>query len=465
MANDQAITDHTITMEKITSLAKRRGFVFQSSEIYGGQNGAWDYGPLGIELKNRIARNWWKEMTQMHDEIVGLDAAILMHPRVWEASGHVENFTDPLVDCRNCKARFRADQIPFENIESKTCPECGGELTDVRTFNLMFKTNIGPVETEEEKNVIYLRPETAQGIYINYKNIIQSNRMKLPFGIAQIGKAFRNEIVTKNFIFRTCEFEQMEMQYFVKPGTDEQWFDEWRKRRWAYYEKLGVKMDNLRWHQHGPGELAHYAKDAYDIEYLFPMGWKELEGVHNRSQYDLTRHTEYSGKDLQYIDQEDGNKRYIPFIIETSAGLTRTLLMLLCDAYDEEKVSAKDAGETEGSAEDWRTVLRFHPNIAPITAAVLPLVKKDGLAELAQEIRAELREDFATDYDQSGAIGRRYRRQDEAGTPFCVTVDYDTKEDGTVTVRFRDSMEQVRVPRAELVSRLRQEIKAYKRTK
>ncbi|MDR2480700.1 MAG: glycine--tRNA ligase [Spirochaetaceae bacterium] len=445
------------TMEKITSLAKRRGFVFQSSEIYGGQSGAWDYGPLGIELKNRIAQVWWKEMTQLHDDIVGIDAAILMHPRTWEASGHVENFTDPLVDCKKCKVRFRADQIPQENLAAKKCPECGGELTDTRKFNLMFKTHIGPIEGDA--SVIYLRPETAQGIYVNYKNVIQSNRMKLPFGIAQIGKAFRNEIVTKNFIFRTCEFEQMEMQFFVKPGTDEQWFDEWKKRRWAYYEKLGIRIDRLRWHQHGPDELAHYAKDAYDIEYLFPMGWKELEGVHNRSDYDLSRHTQYSGKDLQYIDQDDGNKKYIPFIIETSAGLTRSLLMVLCDAYDEEKIADK------GNEDDWRTVLRFHPVLAPVTVAVLPLMKKDGLADLAAEIRNELKNDFAADYDHSGAIGRRYRRQDEAGTPFCITVDYDSKEKKDVTLRFRDSMEQVRVPIAGLAERLRTEIKIYKRIK
>ncbi|MDR2864722.1 MAG: glycine--tRNA ligase [Spirochaetaceae bacterium] len=445
------------TMEKITSLAKRRGFVFQSSEIYGGQNGAWDYGPLGVELKNRIARVWWKEMTQLHDNIVGIDAAILMHPRTWEASGHVENFTDPLVDCKKCKARFRADQIPEENLRVKKCPECGGELTDTRKFNLMFKTHIGAIEGEA--NVIYLRPETAQGIYVNYKNIIQSNRMKIPFGIAQIGKAFRNEIVTKNFIFRTCEFEQMEMQFFVKPDSDVEWFNTWKERRWAYYEKLGINMDHLRWHQHGPDELAHYAKDAYDIEYLFPMGWKELEGVHNRSNYDLSRHQQYSGKDLQYIDQDDGNKKYTPFIIETSAGLTRSVLMTLCDAYDEEKVADK------GNDDDWRVVMRFHPSLAPVTVAVLPLMKKDGLAELASEIRDELKEDFPTDYDQSGAIGRRYRRQDEAGTPFCVTVDYDSKEKNDLTLRFRDSMEQVRVPRAELAERIRQEIKKYRRLK
>jgi len=443
------------TMEKITSLAKRRGFVFQSSEIYGGQSGAWDYGPLGIELKNRIQGAWWKEMTQLHDDIVGLDAAILMHPRTWEASGHVENFTDPLVDCKKCKSRFRADQIPEANLSAKKCPDCGGELTDTRKFNLMFKSRIGPAE--DTSSIIYLRPETAQGIYVNYKNIIQSNRMKIPFGIAQVGKAFRNEITTKNFIFRTCEFEQMEMQYFVKPGSDVEWFDTWRKRRWAYYEKLGVKMDHLRWHKHD--QLAHYAKEAYDIEYLFPMGWQELEGVHNRTDYDLGRHAEFSGKDMQYIDQDAGNERYIPYIIETSAGLTRNLLMILCDAYDEEQVADK------GNEDDWRTVLRFHPNLAPVTVAILPLMKKDGLAELAQDIRKELKEDYATDYDQSGAIGRRYRRQDEAGTPFCVTVDYESKEDKTVTLRFRDSMEQVRVPIAELAARLKQEIKSYKRIK
>jgi glycyl-tRNA synthetase len=386
-----------------------------------------------------------------------------MHPRVWEASGHVENFADPLVDCKKCKARFRADHLPPENISAKKCPECGGELTETRKFNMMFQTRIGAVE--DNANIIYLRPETAQGIYVNYKNIIQSGRMKIPFGIAQIGKTFRNEIVTKNFIFRTCEFEQMEMQFFVKPGTDEAWFDEWRKRRWVYYEKLGVKMDHLRWHRHGKDELAHYARDAYDIEYLFPMGWQELEGVHNRSDYDLGRHAQYSGKDMQYIDQET-SERYVPFIVETSVGLNRTLLMLLCDAYDEEKVVPDKNSKAEGSSgsdADWRTILRFHPAVAPITVAVLPLMKKDGLAELAQDIRKELKEDFATDYDQAGAIGRRYRRQDEAGTPFCVTIDYQTKDDGTVTLRNRDSMEQVRVNQAELAGRLRNEIKAYKK--
>jgi glycyl-tRNA synthetase len=393
-------------------------------------------------------------MTQLHDNIVGLDAAILMHPRVWEASGHVEIFTDPLVDCKKCKSRFRADQIDPGLLAKKECPECGGELTDTRKFNLMFKTNIGPAE--DTASVLYLRPETAQGIYVNYKNIIQSNRMKIPFGIAQVGKAFRNEIVTKNFIFRTCEFEQMEMQFFVKPGEDEKWFNFWREERWNFYKKHGIRMNKLRWHQHGPDELAHYAKDAYDIEYEFPMGFRELEGVHNRTNFDLSRHTEYSGKDLQYIDQDNGAEKYIPFIIETSAGLTRNLLMFLCDAYDEENVAKP------GEPEDVRVVLHFHPKIAPVTVAVLPLFKKDGLGELATEIREELKEDFMTDYDQSGSIGKRYRRQDETGTPFCVTIDHETKENGTVTIRFRDSMEQVRVPRTELAARLHAEIKAYK---
>ncbi|HNZ92516.1 MAG TPA: glycine--tRNA ligase [Rectinema sp.] len=447
------MSETVVTMEKIVSLAKRRGFVFQSSEIYGGLSGAWDYGPQGIELKNRIARFWWKEMTQMHDNIVGLDAAILMHPRVWEASGHVENFTDPLVDCKKCKSRFRADQIPPENLAAKKCPDCGGELTDTRKFNLMFKTTLGPVE--DESGLVYLRPETAQGIYVNFKNVQQSNRMKIPFGIAQIGKAFRNEIVTKNFIFRTCEFEQMEMQFFVKPGTDEDWFEYWRSERWSYYQKMGVNMDKLRWHKHGPDELAHYAKDAYDIEYEFPMGFKELEGVHNRTNYDLGRHQQYSGKDLEYIDQDSGNERYIPYIIETSAGLTRQLLMLLCDSYEEQKISDK------GNEDDWRTVLHFHPVLAPTTVAVLPLMKKDGLAELAQDIRIELKDDFVTDYDQSGAIGRRYRRQDEIGTPFCVTIDYQTKNDNTVTVRDRDSMLQERISRANLASYIQHKIKNY----
>jgi glycyl-tRNA synthetase len=436
------------TMDKLVSLCKRRGFIFQSSEIYGGLTGAWDYGPLGVQLKNNIRDFWWKEMTQMHDNIVGLDASILMHPKVWEASGHVSNFTDPMVDCKQCKSRFRADQIDLD----AACPNCGtkGSFTEPRNFNLMFSTHIGAVH--DDSSVIYLRPETAQGIYADFKNVVQSSRVKIPFGIAQVGKSFRNEITTKNFIFRSCEFEQMEMQYFVKPGEDEKWFEFWKNERINYYDKIGIRKEKLRFHRHGEGELAHYAKDAFDIEYEFPMGWQELEGIHSRTDFDLSRHAEFSGKDLTYLDDSD-HSRFLPYVIETSAGLTRSVLMVLSDAYEEE--------ELEGG--DVRTVLHFHPLVAPVTVAVLPLVKKDGIAELAQNLAAELREDYSVFYDQSGAIGRRYRRMDEIGTPFCVTIDYDTKEDGTVTLRFRDSMEQVRVPSTEVAARIREEIKNYRR--
>ena len=439
-----------LTMDTLVSLCKRRGFVFQSSEIYGGLSSAWDYGPLGVELKKNIQEFWWKEMTRLHDNIVGIDAAIMMHPRVWEASGHVENFTDPLVDCKNCKQRFREDKIPEENKNEKKCPECGGELTEPRNFNLMFKTHMGPVE--DGGNVVFLRPETAQGIYVNFKNVVQTSRVKIPFGIAQVGKAFRNEITTKNFIFRTCEFEQMEMQFFINPSEDDKWFEYWKKERWNYYSKLGIRMDKLRFHQHGPDELAHYAKDAYDIEYEFPMGWQELEGVHNRTDFDLKRHTEFCGKEQAYLD-EATKERYIPFVIETSAGLTRTVLTVLSDAYEEQQIDEKDT----------RVVMHFHPNIAPVKVAVFPLVKKDGLAELAKEIEINLRDDFATFYDQSGAIGRRYRRMDEIGTPYCITVDYDTKEDNTVTLRFRDSMEQVRIKIDEIPAFIRKADREYKR--
>ena len=438
-----------VTMEKLVSLCKRRGFVYQSSEIYGGLASAWDYGPLGVELKNNIRKLWWKEMTQLHDNIVGVDAAIMMHPRVWEASGHVENFTDPLVDCRSCNHRFREDQIPEENRNNKKCPDCGGELTEARQFNLMFKTHIGPVE--EDASVVYLRPETAQGIFVNFKNVHQSSRVRVPFGIAQVGKAFRNEITTKNFIFRTCEFEQMEMQYFIHPKEDEKWFDYWMEKRIGFYERMGIRRSKLRFHQHGPDELAHYCKNAFDIEYEFPFGWSEFEGIHNRTDYDLSRHTEFSGKDLQYLDDQS-KERFIPYVIETSAGLTRTTLVTLSDAYHEEEVE----GET-------RTVLKFHPEIAPVTVGVFPLVKKDGLAELAKEIELELRNDFATFYDQGGAIGRRYRRQDEIGTPYGITIDYQTKDDETVTLRYRDTMGQIRVKRCDLADQLRKDIKAYRR--
>lgn len=437
------------TMEKLVSLCKRRGFIFQSSEIYGGLASAWDYGPLGVELKNNIRDFWWREMTQLNDNIVGLDASIMMHPRVWEASGHVENFTDPLVDCKSCKHRFREDKMPEQNRKERKCPDCGGELTEARQFNLMFKTHIGPVE--EGASVVYLRPETAQGIYVNFKNISQSSRVKIPFGIAQIGKAFRNEITTKNFIFRTCEFEQMEMQYFIHPKEDAKWFDYWLERRQKYYLDLGIRERKMKLHEHGADELAFYAKKAIDIYYEFPFGWDELEGIHNRTDYDLSRHSEFAGKDLQYLD-ESTKERFVPYIIETSAGLTRTTLTVLSDAYDEDEV--------EGES---RTVLRFHPKIAPIMVGVFPLVKKDGLADLAKDIELELRQEFRTFYDQGGAIGRRYRRQDEIGTPYGVTIDYQTKDDQTVTLRYRDSMEQIRVKRAELVDTVRNEIRNYRR--
>ncbi|MFW6232011.1 MAG: glycine--tRNA ligase [Spirochaetota bacterium] len=437
-------------MDNIVSLSKRRGFIFPSSDIYGGLSSAWDYGPLGSELKNNIQRFWWREMTQLHDNIVGLDAAIMMHPRVWEASGHVENFDDLMVEDTVTNERFRFDHLSEEQRNTMTSP-AGNPLSAPRKFNLMFKTSMGAVE--DSSQIVFLRPETAQGIYVNFKNVVQSSRVRIPFGIAQVGKAFRNEIVTKNFIFRTCEFEQMEMQYFIHPSEDEQWFEYWRNERMEYYRKLGIRTERLRWKEHGPDELAHYAKAAYDIEYLFPFGWNELEGVHNRTDYDLSRHAEFSGKDLTFLDDSRDNERYIPYIIETSAGLTRNVLMVLADAYEEEEVGEGDV----------RTVLRLHPSIAPVQVGVFPLVKKDGLADLARKIERELREDFATFYDQGGAIGRRYRRQDEIGTPYCITIDYETKENDTVTLRFRDSMEQIRVPVADIASRIREATKSYRR--
>jgi glycyl-tRNA synthetase len=422
-------------MDRMVSLCKRRGFVFPSSEIYGGLGSTWDYGPLGAELKRNIKDAWWGAMVHQRDDIEGLDAAILMHPRVWETSGHVANFTDPLVDCKTCKARFRADELDSARCPmkpSKSPRECDGELTEPRQFNLMFKTFMGPVE--DESAVIYLRPETAQGIYVNFLNVMGPSRQKIPFGIAQIGKAFRNEITPGNFTFRTREFEQMEIEYFVKPGEDDRWFEYWREQRWAWYRTIGITEAKMRWHQHGPDELAHYARAAYDIQYEFPFGWKELEGVHNRTDFDLSRHAEATGKDLRVFEEETKEK-YIPFIIETSAGCDRTLLTVLVDAYDEEEVR----GET-------RVVLRFHPRLAPYKVAVFPLVNRDGMPELAQKVAADLRTEFKVFYDDKGAVGRRYRRQDEIGTPFAVTIDSDTLTDGTVTVRDRDSMEQVRVP-------------------
>ena len=424
------------TIEKIVSLCKQRGFVYQSSEIYGGFGAVYDYGPLGVELKNNIASYWWREMTQIHENIVGLDSGILMHPKIWEASGHVREFHDPLVDCKQCKSRYRADELS-DDIENEKwdkikCPKCGttGMMTSPRQFNLMFKTQVGPVE--ESGSTAYLRPETAQGIYVNYQLVQGSTRMKIPFGIAQIGKAFRNEIIARNFIFRTREFEQMEMQYFVKPGNDNEAMREWKEKRENFYtETLGINEKNIRFHEHVEGELAHYAKEAWDIEYNFPFGWSEVEGIHNRTDFDLARHEEYSGKNLKYFDQV-ANERYLPYIIETSAGLNRMMLAVLSDAYWE---------DTENN----RTVMKLHPKIAPIKAVICPLVKKDGLPEKAMAIVDILRPHFNILFDQQGSIGKRYYRQDEAGTPYGITVDHQTMEDNTVTLRHRDTQKQDRI--------------------
>jgi len=438
-------------MEKLVSLAKRRGFVFQSSEIYGGLGSVWDYGPLGVELKRNVKDRWWRAMVHSRDDIEGLDAGILMAAKVWEASGHVAGFTDPLVDCKHCKQRFRGDDPRIKGTPGQPdaqCPACGtrGTLTAPRQFNLMFKTFMGPVE--EDAAVIYLRPETAQGIYVNYLNVLQGSRQKIPFGIAQIGKAFRNEITPGNFIFRTREFEQMEMQFFVRPGTDEEWFEFWKNERMQWHQGLGLKPERLRFHRHEKDELAHYAKAAFDIEYEFPFGWNEFEGIHDRTDFDLTRHQQASGKKLEYFDQER-NERYIPYIVETSVGADRTALALLCDAYDEEQVE----GET-------RVVLRFKPALAPIKAAVLPLVKKEGMPEIAHRIYDDLRGRFTAFYDDGGSIGRRYRRQDEAGTPYAITVDGQTTQDGTVTVRHRDTLAQDRVEASQLAAWLAEHLAA-----
>ncbi|HET9984168.1 MAG TPA: glycine--tRNA ligase [Longimicrobiales bacterium] len=432
----------TDLMDKLVSLSKRRGFVFQSSEIYGGTGSVWDYGPLGVELKRNLRDAWWSAMVHQRDDIEGLDAAILMHPRVWEASGHVAGFTDPLVECRNCHRRFRADNA---DIAGGQCPVCGTKdaFGEPRMFNLMFKTFMGPVE--EEAAVVYMRPETAQGIYVNFQNVLTSSRQRIPFGIAQVGKAFRNEITPGNFIFRTREFEQMEMQFFVEPGTDDEWMEYWKAARMEWHRSLGLRAEKLRFHEHTPDELAHYAKRAFDIQYEFPFGWQEFEGIHNRTDFDLNRHQEYSGKRLEYVDPTDPNKRYIPYIIETSAGLDRTLLVVLADAYREEEV--------EGES---RVVLALHPRLAPIKAAIFPLIRKEGMPEVASRIHDAFKAaGINSFYDDSGSIGRRYRRQDEAGTPFGITVDGQTLEDGTVTVRDRDTLRQDRVPAEGIVAFIR----------
>lgn len=441
-----------MSIDKIVSLCKRRGFIFQSSEIYGGFGAVYDYGPLGIALKNNISQLWWKSMTQLHENIVGLDSGILMHPRIWEASGHVGAFNDPLVDCKQCKARYRADEFGEGKIEDVNwdqiqCPKCGtsGNLTEPRQFNLMFKTNIGPVE--EDANVAYLRPETAQGIYVNYLLTQNAMRLKVPFGIAQIGKAFRNEIVARNFIFRTREFEQMEMQYFVKPGTDDASMKDWKEERMSFYGKLGIDSGKLRFHEHGSNELAHYAKEAWDIEFEFPFGWSEIEGIHNRTDFDLVRHQEFSGKKMEIFDQGN-NERFIPYIIETSAGLNRILLTVLSDAYWED-------------IENNRVVMKLHPRIAPVTAVVCPLVKKDGLPELGREVMDILKPKFKVIYDQQGSIGKRYYRQDEAGTPFGITIDHQSKDDNNVTLRNRDTQKQERVAIDQLLNAINENIEDY----
>jgi len=424
-----------VTMEKVVNLCKRRGFVFPSSEIYGGIGSTWDYGPLGVELKRNIKDAWWRAVVTSREDTVGLDAAILMHPRVWEASGHVEGFSDPLVECKACHLRFREDHI-----EGEVCPECSGELTTPRQFNLMFKTFMGPVE--DTASTVFLRPETAQGIFVNFLNVLHTTRQKLPFGIAQIGKSFRNEITPGNFIFRTREFEQMEIEYFVKPGEDDEAFSAWQEARLRWYLDYGIRRENLRIREHGSDELAHYAKACVDVEYEFPFGWSELEGIANRSDFDLRRHMEYSGKDLTYFDEET-KSRFIPYVIEPSSGVDRPLLAFLVDAYDEEEVD----GER-------RIVLRFDPRLAPFKAGIYPLMRKEGQPEKAQEIRDILKMHFPVVYDQSGSIGRRYRRQDEAGTPFGITVDHETMKDQTVTLRDRDEMTQVRIPLDRLVEEI-----------
>ncbi|MFC1918452.1 glycine--tRNA ligase [Chloroflexota bacterium] len=422
-------------MEKIVSLCRRRGFIFPSSEIYGGLSSCWDYGPLGVELKRNVKEAWWRAMVRERDDMVGLDASILMHPQTWAASGHIEGFSDPLVECKNCHQRWRSDEL-----EGDKCPSCAGELTEPRMFNLMFKTFMGPVE--DEASVVYLRPETAQGMFVNFQNVLNTTRKRLPFGIAQIGKSFRNEITTGNFIFRSREFEQMEIEFFVKPGTDEEWFNYWLEERLNWYVKLGIRRENLRPREHGKEELSHYSRRTVDINYLFPMGWAEMEGIANRGDFDLTQHTKFSGKDLSYFDEEN-KEHIIPYVIEPSAGVDRPVLAFLCDAYDEEP----DKGEI-------RVVLRFHPDIAPYKVAVLPLSRREQLVAAAKDIHADLRRCWMVTYDDAQSIGRRYRRQDEIGTPFCITVDFQSLEDNQVTVRERDTMNQIRVPVTELKTTL-----------
>ncbi|MHC4982035.1 MAG: glycine--tRNA ligase [Planctomycetota bacterium] len=480
-------------MEKLVALCKRRGFIFQSSEIYGGINGFWDYGPLGVELKRNIKDAWWADVVRKRDDIVGLDSAIIMNPKVWEASGHVDGFTDPRVDCKQCKARFRLDELPspaqIDGVISEIakgsmsvegavpalladsgdnlvrvlqalrkgkidasaasesligrCPKCGGELTEPRQFNLMFKSHAGA--SEDSASVVYLRPETAQGIFANYRNILDTTRLKLPFGIAQIGKAFRNEINPRNYTFRSREFEQMEIEYFCRPSEADKWYEYWRQARFQWYVDLGLRSERLRLRDHEQDELAHYAKTCADIEYEFPFGVSELEGVANRTDFDLSEHQKFSGRDMTYYDDET-KERFIPYVIEPSGGIDRTALAFLCEAYTED-----EAPDEHGKMQP-RTLMKFHPRLAPVKVAVFPLVKREGMPEVARKIHKDVRaSQLACFYDEKGAIGRRYRRQDEAGTPFCVTVDGQTLKDDTVTIRDRDSLVQDRIACAEVV--------------
>jgi glycyl-tRNA synthetase len=430
-----------VTMEKIVALCKRRGFVFPSSEIYGGVGSTYDFGHYGVLLKQNVKNEWWRSMITERDDIVAIDSAILQHPRVWEASGHLEGFTDPLVDCRTCGRRYRADHLAELECGRKPSKHPGEtdecDLTPARDFNLMFETTVGPVK--ESGSVAYLRPETAQGIFINFKNVLQFSRKKPPFGIAQVGKSFRNEITPGNFIFRTREFEQMEMEFFVAPDEAQRWFEHWLAERELWYIGLGIRPDHLRLRAHDTDELSHYSSATSDVEYLFPIGWSELEGIANRGDFDLTRHAEFSGEKLEYFDQATG-QRYVPHVIEPAAGADRATLAFLVDAYDEEVVSGEGAGEGET-----RTVLRLHPRLAPVKAAVLPLVKKEGQPELAHEVHRAVRAAVQAEYDDGGSIGKRYRRHDEIGTPFCLTIDHQSVEDRTVTLRDRDSLAQERI--------------------
>jgi glycyl-tRNA synthetase len=446
----------TVTMDKIVALCKRRGFVFPASEIYGGVGSTYDFGHYGVLLKGNVKAEWWRAMLQERDDIVAIDTAILQHPRVWEASGHLEGFTDPLVDCRTCKQRFRADHLQELQCGRKPSKHPGEtdecDLTEARDFNLMFETTVGPVK--ESGATAYLRPETAQGIFVNFKNVLQFSRKKPPFGIAQVGKSFRNEITPGNFIFRTREFEQMEMEFFVPPQDAQRWFEHWLSERERWYVELGIRPDHLRLRAHEQDELSHYSSATSDVEYRFPIGWSELEGIANRGDFDLSRHAQFSGEKLEYFDQGTG-ERYVPYVIEPAAGADRAMLAFLVDAYDEEIVEREGAGEGEQ-----RTVLRLHPRLAPVKAAVLPLVGKDGQPELAREVHRALRLRVQSEYDEGGAIGRRYRRQDEIGTPYCLTIDHQSLEDGTLTVRDRDSLSQERLPIAGIAEEIERRVLA-----